>query len=131
MTEKRFKHSEIVQDDGQTIAYGIEDTKTRHIYNVIGEGIYEVSEKALIDLLNEQNETITILEKEKEEWKHSAIKQADLNSILWNEISIMREQGAKPSDSFKEYLDGISTEYDKFWDRKKEKARESMVILND
>lgn len=53
MTAKRFKHSEIIQDDGQTICYGIEDTQTRHIFNVIGEGIYDVSEKELIKLLNE------------------------------------------------------------------------------
>ena len=56
MTAKRFKHSEIIQDDGQTICYGIEDTQTRHIFNVIGEGIYDVSEKELIKLLNELHE---------------------------------------------------------------------------
>ena len=38
------------------------------------------------------------------------------------------EQGAKPSDAFKEYLDTISTEYEKFWNRKKKKAKEDKVI---
>ena len=56
MTEQRFKHSEIIQDDGQTICYGIEDTQTRHIFNVIGDGIYDVSEKELIKLLNALHE---------------------------------------------------------------------------
>ena len=56
MTAKRFKHSEIIQDDGQTICYGIEDTQTRHIFNVIGDGIYDVTEKELIKLLNELHE---------------------------------------------------------------------------
>jgi hypothetical protein len=51
---KRFKHSEIIQDDGQTICYGIEDTKTNQIYNLID--VYDVSEKELIKLLNELHE---------------------------------------------------------------------------
>ena len=55
---KRFKHSEIIQDDGQTICYGIEDTQTRHIFNVIGDGIYDVTEKELIKLLNELYEDL-------------------------------------------------------------------------
>lgn len=57
LTKKRFKHTEIVQD-GQTIVYGIEDTEKRYVYNVIGDGIYDVSEKQLIDLLNNQHEEI-------------------------------------------------------------------------
>lgn len=58
MTAKRFKHSEIIQDDGQVICYGIEDTQTRHIFNVpfVDDGLYEVSEKELIKLLNELHE---------------------------------------------------------------------------
>lgn len=64
MTAKRFKHSEIIQDDGQTICYGIEDTQTRHIFNVIGEGIYDVSENELIKLLNELHEENMMLKGE-------------------------------------------------------------------
>lgn len=62
MTEKkcneRFKHTEITQDDGQTLCYGIEDTERNFVYNVVGEGMYELSEKELIKLLNKQNERI-------------------------------------------------------------------------
>ena len=76
MTGKRFKHSEIVQDDGQTICYGIEDTQTRHIFNVIGGGVYDVSEKELIKLLNalhEENEEL----REINEWLWKKIKKLD------------------------------------------------------
>ena len=69
MTEKRFKHSEIIQDDGQTICYGIEDTQTKHIFNVIGDGIYDVSEKELIKLLNELNDENEQLKSENQELK--------------------------------------------------------------
>lgn len=64
MTAKRFKHSEIIQDDGQTICYGIEDTQTRHIFNVIGGGVYDVSEEELIKLLNELHEENQALKKQ-------------------------------------------------------------------
>ena len=76
MTAKRFKHSEIIQDDGQTICYGIEDTQTRHIFNVpfVDDGLYEVSEKELIKLLNElheENEQLkSFVEYEKRQHKH-------------------------------------------------------------
>jgi hypothetical protein len=56
--KKRFKHGEVVQDDGQILCYGIEDIRTHKIYNVVGEGIYDVSEKELIDLLNNQEEEL-------------------------------------------------------------------------
>ena len=41
---------------------------------------------------------------DKEDWKHNAMELSNENSILWNELSIMREQGAKPSDAFENYL---------------------------
>ena len=55
MTEKRFKHSEFQQDDGQYQYYGIEDTEKNFVYNVIGDGLemYDNSEKSLIKILNE------------------------------------------------------------------------------
>lgn len=53
MTEKRFKHSEFQQDDGQYQYYGIEDTEKNFVYNVIGDGMYDVSEELLINILNE------------------------------------------------------------------------------
>ena len=56
MTEKRFKHSEFQQDDGQYQYYGIEDTEKNYVYNVIGDGVYDVSEESLINILNELND---------------------------------------------------------------------------
>lgn len=72
----------------------------------------------------DQHSKIQSLEVEKEEWKHSSIRLTNENSILWNEISIQ----AKPSDAFQEYLDSMSTEYEKFWNRKKSKAKDDGVI---
>ena len=76
----------------------------------------------------DQHSKIQSLEVEKEEWKHSSIRLTNENSILWDEISILREQGAKPSDAFQEYLDSMSTEYEKFWNKKKSKAKDDGVI---
>ena len=60
MTEnKRFKHSEFQQDDGQYQYYGIEDTEKNYVYNVIGDGVYDVSEESLINILNELNDENT------------------------------------------------------------------------
>ena len=59
MTEnKRFKHSEFQQDDGQYQYYGIEDTEKNYVYNVIGDGVYDVSEESLINILNELNNEV-------------------------------------------------------------------------
>lgn len=43
------------------------------------------------------------LKKELEDWKSNCLSTIDENSILWNEIAIMREQGVKPSSAFEEY----------------------------
>jgi len=75
----------------------------------------------VLDKLNE-------LYEEKEDWKNKCLNNASENSILWNEISILMKQGAEPSDAFQQYLDSISTEYDKFWQRKLKKARKDRVI---
>lgn len=80
MTAKRFKHSEIIQDDGQIICYGIEDTQTRHIFNVpfVDDGLYEVSEKELIKLLNalyEENEQLKQENKELEKFRYNVFKR--------------------------------------------------------
>lgn len=80
--------------------------------------------KDLCDLLN-------TLHEEKESWKHQCISADNQNSMLWNEISYMREQGAKPSDAFEKYLDEISSDYDRFWRRKLKKAKELEGIVND
>lgn len=50
--------------------------------------------------LKKENEQ---LRKELEDWKYNCLSTINENSILWNEIAIMREQGAKPSSAFEEY----------------------------
>jgi len=84
MTEnKRFKHSEFQQDDGQYQYYGIEDTEKNYVYNVIGDGVYDVSEESLINILNELHDenthiknTITeMYETERTELGKSVLKQ--------------------------------------------------------
>lgn len=47
------------------------------------------------------------LYEEKEDWKNNCLKSVNENSILWNEIFILMEQGAEPSDAFKNYLDNL------------------------
>lgn len=69
------------------------------------------------NLMNELLEENEQLKKEKEDWKSKCLNASSENSILWNEINILREQGAKPSKAFEKYLDSISSEYDKFWER--------------
>ena len=54
----------------------------------------------LLNSLNDENEQ---LKKELEDWKSNCLSTINENSILWNEIAIMREQGAKPSSAFEEY----------------------------
>ena len=66
------------------------------------ENHIEYGTNSLLDLLNE-------LYKEKEDWKHNCLTSVSENSILWNEISILREQGAEPSDAFKNYLNGLKS----------------------
>lgn len=56
MTEKRFKHSEWYQDDGQLIYWGINDTKKNFVHNMVDEVTVEASEQSLMDLLNELND---------------------------------------------------------------------------
>ena len=116
MIEKRFAIKP--QDD----LFGINDNNVG--MNVINGILTEIEAKWLCDLMNELNE-------EKENLKHMCSKNVSENSILWKEIFILMEQGAEPSDAFQQYLDSISNEYDKFWQRKLKKARKDGVILND
>ena len=87
-------------------------------------GVLNSRERIFEQLRNENNQLL----KEKEDWKGTCITASNENSILWNEIHILMEQGAEPSQSFKEYLESVSTEYDKFWQRKLKKAKESKVV---
>ena len=77
--------------------------------------------RLLKNLLNELND-------EKERWKSMSVATSNENKILWNEVHILMEQGAEPSDAFKKYLESISTEHTKFWQRKLEKAKKDGVI---
>lgn len=108
----------------------IEKRFTRKLCNIIdnltGEWYdmgYDDHRECLCNLLNE-------LYDEKEDWKANCLSNVNENSMLWNEIAIMREQGTKPSDAFEKYLDKISTEHSRFWKRKLDKAIEDGV-LND
>ena len=65
--------------------------------------VYPISKNQLLEIVNEFNE----LNEEKEDWKNNCLKSVSENNILWNEISILREQGAEPSDAFKNYLNGL------------------------
>ena len=81
MTEnKRFKHSEFQQDDGQYQYYGIEDTEKNFIYNVIGDGMYDVSEELLINSLNELHDENQRLKLENDGLRYALkyIKQIDV-----------------------------------------------------
>ena len=81
MTEnKRFKHSEFQQDDGQYQYYGIEDTSVNCVYNVIGNGMYDESEKQLIDILNFLNDE----NKELKQFKEKVFSLIDDKIIFVN-----------------------------------------------
>lgn len=61
-------------------------------------------------------------------WKINYGKEVNQNQILWNEINILMEQGVELSKAFQEYLDSISTEYENFWRRKLQQAKNDKVI---
>lgn len=50
--------------------------------------------------LRKENEQ---LKKELKDWRFNCSSSINENSILWNEIAILREQGAKPSSAFEKY----------------------------
>lgn len=95
MTEKRFTiddESDIIEFDWNTNEY-IDDF-------MWGDG---KSWDRVCNRLNELYEENEQLKKELEDWKSNCLSTINENSILWNEIAIMREQGAKPSSAFEEY----------------------------
>ena len=96
MTAKRFKVVNLRDDS----ICDIQDT-SQEILTFYNDLTYNFgSAKAICDLLNELHE-------EKEDWKHNCLITVSENSILWNEISILQEQGAEPSDAFKNYLNNL------------------------
>ena len=114
MTEKRFKLYEHKGNDY------ILDNPKEHLDFIEMLGDTLTSEE-IVDLLNE-------LHDEKERWKSMSVATSNEKEILWNEVHILMEQGAEPSDAFKKYLESISTEHTKFWQRKLEKAKKDGVI---
>lgn len=76
----------------------------------IAETIDLDNHDSVIKFMRNQSDKIKKLEKENEQlrkeledWKSNCLSTINENSILWNEIAIMREQGAKPSSAFEEY----------------------------
>ena len=80
--EREFKCGECIVTDKDDTAYHIDE---------------------LVTLLNELHDENEQLKKEFEDWKSNCLSTINENSILWNEIAIMREQGAKPSSVFEKY----------------------------
>lgn len=115
MTEKRF------WSEDYSVGYYTEIVDNEKEFEDVPNSKKNLTIAEVVDTLNE-------LYEEKEDWKNKCLNNASENSILWNEISILREQGAEPSSAFQQYLDSISTEYDKFWQRKLKKARKDRVI---
>lgn len=61
----------------------------------------------LLKLLNELAEENKKLKQVAEKNKKLKQEVASENSILWNEILILRKQGALPSDAFENYLNNL------------------------
>ncbi len=123
MTEKRFvasvDESCIVDNLENKGLYSVPDT-VECLNNLHEENVF-LKEQRHKDIKDFEE-----LLEEKESWKSQCVSASNQNQILWNEISIMREQGAKPSDAFENYLEEISSDYDNFWRRKLKKAKEGV-----
>lgn len=119
MVKEQFEFFEGHLDCG--IKYGGEELCHYH-------GSYEEFDEILFHDIKNIADLLNKLQDEKEKWKSTSISSLNENSILWDEISILREQGAEPSNAFKEYLENILTDYDKFWRKKLEQAKKSGLI---
>lgn len=101
MSEERFEFT--INSNGQADIIDKVESKEKNaicIYNDLGVPPYS-SAKAVCDLLNEQEERITILEKEKESWKNSACHDTNLKSMLSFEIGKLTE--TKDIDAFLDF----------------------------
>lgn len=63
--------------------------------------------RELIEQNNNYRKLLNELAEEKEDWKNNCLQSVNENSILWNEIFILMEQDAEPSNAFKNYLNGL------------------------
>lgn len=93
MTEKRFRLA--YEKGNEAIFEDLDYPYSKRLTN-----------KEVENLLNE-------LVKEKDDWKNNCLKSVSENSILWNEIFILMEQGAEPSDAFKNYLNNLKNKNNK------------------
>lgn len=96
MTAKRFTHK-MNQLGVQFICY---DDKAE----LLGTFADDIGVTNIVELLNALHEENERLKEEKEKWKSNCSLAISENSILWNEINILREQGAEPSEAFNNYL---------------------------
>ena len=94
MTKKRFT----IEIDDENIVHILDNETDIGQYNLckLLNGLHEENKE-----LKKENEQ---LQEEKEKWKSNCSLAVSENSILWNEISILREQGAEPSEAFNDYL---------------------------
>lgn len=101
MTEKRFEivKSKLIKD-----GWVINDKLKQFTFPTL-----KGDKRALISYCKALNE----LYEEKEDWEHNCLKTVSENSILWNEISILREQGAEPTNAFKNYLNNLKNKHKK------------------
>ena len=76
--------------------------------NVNNEEFYELHYRYecddICDILNEYEDKIEKLTKEKDYWKGGSCSLSNMNWILLHELDIAQEQGYKVSDPFKELM---------------------------
>ena len=123
MTEKRFKLVKCIENH-----WGLVDTSLEDVDQLVLIHTSKLSVNYLVNLLNSFVEGKGELTTKCRQLKKENVQLRNKNSILWNEIGILMEQGAEPSDAFKEYLDSISTEYTRFWNKKLLKAKKEGVV---
>lgn len=113
MTEKRYFY--------QNRTFSVEDnlfyennTRIGYFEDEEKEEILKNNHKAVVDRFTDLRDSNIYLKrsnkkirKEKEDWKNNCLQSVSENNILWNEIFILMEQGAEPSNAFKNYLNGL------------------------
>ena len=93
MTEKRFRLA--YEKGNEAVFEDLDYPYSKRLTN-----------KEVVNLLNE-------LVKEKDDWKNNCLKSVSENSILWNEVFILTERGAEPSDALKNYLNDLKNKNNK------------------
>ena len=105
-SNKRFRLEECTYlFEGEEYSLGMAEL-IDELDEVDGVFEYDIFIGEVVDKLNE-------LYDEKEYWKSSCCLGMSENSILWNELFCLMEQGANPSPAFEEYMETIRDKYDK------------------